>query len=491
MPRMRNSVFLAICLCAAHPLSAQFLAKPYLQLGDHPKPGAPESLVLMWHTDSTDRSWTVQVRVAGRTAWRVAEPPTSVVVSAPAGEPVVAGVNGAARDAPASPAIPPHRVYHARLRNLTPGREFSYRVLLDGKPVFEAAGRARKPSGRPYRFVVFGDCAQGTPASRTIAHRAYLAQPDFIVIPGDIVYGAGRISEYRTRFFPVYNADEPSPDGGAPLARSVPLIAAPGNHDIALNHRARYPDALAFFLYWDQPLNGPALGIDKTTHVLTGTQAGRPEFLAAAGPRYPRAANFSFDYGNSHWTIIDSNTYMDWGHAALREWLARDLAAAKSAAFRFVAFHHPGFNSSKAHFPEQWMRQLAPVFEAHRVDIVFAGHVHNYQRSFPMTFAPRPLPDDKLVGPKGEVDGLWQLDKEFGDGAAKKPHGVIYIVTGAGGAGLYNPEQQPDPASWQPFTDKFFSQTHSITVADVSGKTLRVRQVSAAGEDLDAFQIAK
>ena len=36
------------------------------------------------------------------------------------------------------------------------------------------------------------------------------------------------------------------------------------------------------------------------------------------------------------------------------------------------------------------MRVIAPILEANHVDIVFSGHVHNYQRSFPLTFAPKP-----------------------------------------------------------------------------------------------------
>jgi hypothetical protein len=69
------------------------------------------------------------------------------------------------------------------------------------------------------------------------------------------------------------------------------------------------------------------------------------------------------------------------------------------------------------------------------------------------------------------------------------PVDVIYRVTGAGGAGLFNPEQQDDPASWQPFTDKFISKVHSLTVADVDGPRLTVRQVSAKGQELDRFTI--
>jgi hypothetical protein len=102
-----------------------------------------------------------------------------------------------------------------------------------------------------------------------------------------------------------------------------------------------------------------------------------------------------------------------------------------------------------------------------------------------------PQRDGTPVGPKGEVVGEWKLDKTFGDGAKAKPRGVIYIVSGAGGAELYNPEQQTDPSSWQTFTDKFISQVHSLSVVDIKGKTLRLKQVSESGESVDAFQVSK
>jgi hypothetical protein len=227
--------------------------------------------------------------------------------------------------------------------------------LKSGKPVFEATARVRKSASQPFRFALFGDCGQGSPAENAVAVQTFLAKPDFVFIPGDIVYGSGRISEYRTKFFPVYNAEETSATTGAPLLRSVLFIAGPGNHDTDLRNFQRYPDALAYFLYWDQPLNGPVPPPDavKATHVLTGSVEAQPGFLKAAQKRYPRMTNFSFDYGNSHWTILDANTYMDWSNPSLREWLSQDLAAASSATWRIVAFHQPSFSSSVVQFPEQ------------------------------------------------------------------------------------------------------------------------------------------
>jgi acid phosphatase type 7 len=446
-----------------------FLEKPYLQLGDAPRLAASESLVLLWHAAEESSDWTVEVRTSKDQKWRSTVPLSVQKI--------------------AVPTIEPHFVYRAQLSALPPGEEFRYRVRKSGETIFESSARARKSAAQTQRFVLFGDCAQDTPAQRAVAYQASRIDPDFLFIPGDIVYSSGRISEYRTKFFPVYNADHADAATGAPLLRSVPFIAAPGNHDSALQNFKRFPDALAYFFYWDQPLNGPVVHGSKTSHVLTADEAVQASFLSAAGSRYPVMANFSFDYGNVHWTVLDSNVYMDWSNEALRDWVAKDLASAKNATWRFVAFHHPGFNSSQTHFTDQWMRVLSPVFEQGKVDIVFAGHVHNYQRSFPLTFAPKAQADGSALGPKGEVAGDWKLDHSFTDG--KSPQGVIYIVSGGGGADLYNPEQQGNPSSLQAFTDKYIADRHSFTVVNIDQKRLSFDQISDTGEKIDSFHLAK
>src|SRR5262249_35145111 len=155
--------------------------------------------------------------------------------------------------------------------------------------------------------------------------------------------------------------------------------------------------------------------------------------------------------------------------------------------WRFVAFHHPGFNSARSHFGDQRMRIMAEVFEAGRVDLVFTGHVHNYQRTYPLRFTPDPRSYAKPDRKNDPVPRRSTPDPAFNGQTRIRPRGVIYLITGAGGASLYNPEQQDDPASWQPFTDKFISKIHSLTVADVDGATLTVRQISGAGQELDRF----
>jgi 3',5'-cyclic AMP phosphodiesterase CpdA len=447
------------------------LVKPYLQWGEAPSSNG-EQLVVQWHTEEPQAAWSVELQTSAGGVWTEMAPPTARRI--------------------AVRSVTTHWLYRATLVGLVAGTEFAYRLRRSGEPVFIARAQAPKSAVQPYRFAVFGDCAAGTPGQRAIAYEAYRARPDFVFVTGDIVYNRGRISEYRSNFFPVYNADTASPAAGAPLLRGTVFLAAPGNHDLATTNLDFYPDGLAYFLYWCQPSNGPlrTLGAQNTP-VLQGSSARKQAFLDAAGSAYPRMANFSFDYGNAHWIVLDANTYVDWTDPGLRAWLASDLRSAQNATWRFVGFHHPGFNSSRKHFDEQRMRLVASLFEQGQVDIVFSGHVHNYQRTFPLHFSVATGADGRPTRTTGRIDGRWTLDRHFDGKTQTRPNGVIYLITGAGGAPLYDTEQQADPGSWQEFTHKFISNVHSFTVVDVMGPRLTVRQLSAKGEEVDRFEVAK
>lgn len=451
-----------------------FVAEPYLQIGSVP---TAQSLQLLWHAADSTSTWVVEYKDKSAKVW---------TKSATLGFTKVAVSN-----------IAIHFVYRAALTGLVPGSTFLYKVSRNGKQVFAAEGKASKEEKQPYRFVVFGDVGAGTPEAKQIANGVYNANADLILIPGDIVYDNGLISEYRSRFWPIYNADKVD-SVGVPLMRSIPFVSSVGNHDADSRDLDRQPDALAYYHYWDQPLNGiQSKEGSAMVPVLKGSDANKKAFLEGAGNRYPSMSNFSFNYGNAHWLILDADNYVDWTDKELTAWVAKDLADAKDATWRFVMYHHPGFNSSRAHFEQQQMRLLSPVFEAGKVDVVFSGHVHNYQRSYPMFFKP----DNKgilLTGGKDNkslrgrlVIGNWKLDKTFDGKTNTEPKGVIYVVTGAGGQDLYNPEQETDQDSWQPFTAKFISTVHTLTIADINAKELTIQQVDANGKVLDAFKITK
>jgi len=183
-----------------------FLVKPYLQLGGVP---AVDALSLLWHGPDQDGAWSVAVKPAGPESVERVIRPTWIRI--------------------AVPGVEPHRVYTALLRPLAPGA-FSYEVRLDGKPVFQSEAGAPKGPGQPMRVAVLGDLASGNEPPKAIAWQLHRQRPDLVVVPGDIVYQDGRITEYRKYFFPVYNADQGGPAAGAPLLRSTLFVGVLGNH---------------------------------------------------------------------------------------------------------------------------------------------------------------------------------------------------------------------------------------------------------------------
>ena len=458
---------------AQQDISAEFLVKPYLQLGKRP---SPQSIQLLWHAAVSNDVWLAEYKNSDETAWKKAENQNSSTIA----------IKG----------IAPFNVYSSTFTLLKAGTIFQYRVSKNGQVIFTSEGKALKSPEQSYRIAISGDMGAGNNTAKKMSYEIYKAKPDMIAIAGDIVYNRGLVSEYTTRFWPVYNKDV-ADTSGAPLLRTIPFVASVGNHDASTRDLDRYPDALAYYHFWDQPLNGPD-GKEGGTLVpaLAGSDVNKKAFYDGAGDRYPRMTNFSFDYGNAHWTVLDSNPYADWNDSTLRDWLTKDLAAATNATWRFVLYHHPCFNSSRAHYEQQQMRLIAPILEKGKVDIVFAGHVHNYQRTYPLTFTPDNVGIQLVAGASNTrigktVNGRWTLDKNFNGKKNTKPEGVIYITTGAGGQGLYNPEQTKDKDSWQKFTKKFESTVHSFTVMDVDGTTLVLRQLDINGKEVDKVKITK
>jgi predicted phosphodiesterase len=466
---------LLFCLVSINIIAQEaFVTKPYVQIGQQV---TPNSLQILWHAKPEKHVWQVEHRVGDKQPWKKADTLSFRLVA-------VKGIDA-------------HQVVTAQLSGLLAGEKFTYRVLLDGKSVFSSLAQAPKSAKQSQRFVVVGDIGAETVDQKKLAFQMYQAKPDFVAVPGDIVYEYGLISEYKTKFWPIYNA-EIADSLGAPMLRSIPFITAVGNHDADIRDMDKTPDALAYYHYFSQPLNG-LIGKEggALLPILKGSEENKQAFLTGAGNHYPQMTNYSFNYGNAHWTVIDANTYMDWTDGALLDWVAKDLENSKDASWHFVMFHHPGFNSSREHFEQQHMRLLAPIFEKGAVDVVFNGHVHNYQRTFPMSF----VPDRKgtlLVGGKENksirgrvVNGKWVLDKKFDGFKNSKAKGVLYVVTGAGGQELYNPEQENDPDSWQKFTSKFISTVHTLSVVEINGNSLVLRQLDTEGNEVDRFNLTK
>ncbi|HEX6226472.1 MAG TPA: metallophosphoesterase family protein [Chryseolinea sp.] len=460
---------------AAQTICAQeLLVKPYVQAGNF-STLAKEGKVLIWQTDSIPAVFSVEASLQHPT-----NPKKVIKAKATSVELNLRGKTT--------------HLYRAELKGLQFDTTYFYKVMMNGKVIADDTFRTRTKKAAT-QFVVLGDFGSGSQEQATIASLIARHKPQFIVTTGDNVYENGLEEEYRRNLFPIYLS--PQADRGASMMSKIPFYMVLGNHDVRSDSLDKNPGSFAYFYYSDLPLNAP---LTERAATIRGSSDLVKAFKKNTKPRFPRISNYSFQYGNVHMVCLDANDYINPLDPQLVNWLRNDLGQSTSE-WKIVTFHHPGFNSSIAHYEYQLMRLLSPLFEQLGVNLVVTGHVHNYQRSVPLLFAPKTnqAGDQYLISPEGKIDGTFTLDTQFDGVDNTKPKGIIYIVTGAGGAPLYDKRLNENPAlwkheppeNWAPFTKELISDRHSFTLIKTLGKVLTLQQIDINGEVIDEIKVTK
>ena len=144
---------------------------------------------------------------------------------------------------------------------------------------------------------------------------------------------------------------------------------------------------------------------------------------------------YSFDHQNTHFLGLSSelNSGEDKGQF---EFAKADLAKAKSnpnTDWIIVYLHRPFYSGSGA--DNIGMRDMYhPLFQKYNVDLVLAGHAHNYERSYPLNYndvrPARPLLVNHAPGNGAAIGGI----KVVSDGGwfAARPSGTenVYKIYG-------------------------------------------------------------
>lgn len=508
----RACLFLATLLFAATLPAQNVLVKPYVQPGNGSTLQGSDVKVIAWLTDQTPADFTVEfgpkgVRMRSMKPSRVAldfKPPVSMPPppkheeEALTGEPAVEPASAPKTTPTPGPSPTPEKPQHyfkwaATLTGLPFDSEIVYRVKLGDKLIREAVFKTRASAQKPIRFVMVGDLADGKPSQKVIAHQISLAKPDFLVVLGDIVYPNGRVSEYLDHFWGTYsNPEKADPKMGAPLMASVPFYPVLGNHDVERTKLPQVPDSYGAFYFFHPPQNGPGAGAWSTP---LGKDKGVADvFRSATGASYPALDAYSFDNGPAHFLVLNSAGYVDPANPALRAWMEKDLRGT-TAPWKFACFHAPAFHGSREHWTEQKMRLLEPIFEATGVNIVFAGHVHNYQRSLPFFFTPSAAKRDD----RGRWAGTFEFDQKFDGKTNTQPAGIIHIVSGGGGAHLYGTTLESDSDALKkmhankfvPLTAKYVTNRHSFTLVEATAARLEIRAIDEKGAEIDHVSITK
>lgn len=153
---------------------------------------------------------------------------------------------------------------------------------------------------------------------------------------------------------------------------------------------------------------------------------------------------YSFENGPVHFIALDSNLRSRYRFAQYL-WLLHELHT-DSRQFTLVLFHHPPYSSGEEHGNSTWVQRLwVPLFEHYQVDVVLNGHDHDYERSI--------------------------------------VNGVTYIVTGGGGAPLYDVGHSP----WTVYSEKTFH----YCLFSVNTSTLTFEAKRPNGDVFDSFILSK
>ncbi len=155
---------------------------------------------------------------------------------------------------------------------------------------------------------------------------------------------------------------------------------------------------------------------------------------------------FSFDYGPIHVTVLNSEVAWQYGpETEQTQWLVQDLAHTDQR-FRIVMFHMPPYTSGSGNPNNMLIRQhWCPIFQDNHVQMVINGHQHYYQRCEP------------------------------GDG-------VVYVITGGGGAGMYYPNYDSS------YVVSAFRAHHFLHL-EVSPDSIYVTAIDTSETEIDHFSI--
>jgi len=323
--------------------------------------------------------------------------------------------------------------YTALLTNLQPKTRYYYQIKGDSK-VSSFVTAPKVGNTDPYNVLVVGDMGLVNSANTMRQMQSAMKSVDWFLQVGDLSYADDFYLRKNDTYEGSWNRWQ---DLMTPITSASPYMTLPGNHECTCTEAT--------------PFLCPGYQRNFTAY--------RQRF------RMPSKESFgvqnlwwSMDYGNVHW--IQINTETDYPNSPMGPgtfynagpfgeqmvWLLNDLQ--KAAANRanvpwiIVSGHRPLYSSGHENKP------VIAAFEAlllkFNVDIFFAGHVHWYERTWPL-----------------QKGGAVTANNYI------QPQGIVHIINGAAGniEGL-SPSVKP-----LPYTAKIINSDYGYGKLSVANTT--------------------
>jgi len=335
-------------------------------------------------------------------------------------------------------------IHHAVLSNLDPNTIYFYKVggTTSGWSAEFNFTTAPERNSSSLHFIAYGDNRSNRDLRRLVNRlviqnmSTYHTEPvRFIMNMGDLV-SSGNEHELFNYFF----------DDCEMLFQTIPILPIQGNHefgDLGLSYyREQFvlPENGNDEWYWAIQ-NGMAfiLGLDSESHGI-----------------------IPYDSQNVPW--IDS--------------MLKFANNQSTVLWKFAFFHQPPFVSS-SHMPRTDIRKSwSPIFDNNGVDIVFNGHCHLYERSFPVS-SNGSLPTDELYDYQNLAN-------------------PIYIVTGAAGKGgpidrlveRENDYMVKSNFTWH-YVDIFIANNYTTNKTSLSANVIGIIPQYLANGSVDEFDLSR
>ena len=267
----------------------------------------------------------------------------------------------------------------------------------------QAIFKMAPPTGTPFRMCVWGDNQDRPEVFSQHVAKMINDAPDMLLACGDVVSTGSDYSQWESRFLGPLR----------PLIQYTPMIVAIGNHE---------GDSHWFYDFLDQP--------------------GNEHW-------------FSYTYGNAFFLILDTNYPFERGteqYDFAQTALLSDEA--QNATWILAAHHHPPYSEIYEEGIYARIREhLIPLYESAGVDVVFHGHIHDYERG---EFVP-----------------------------AKTERRIWEVQTSGGGGTLWSDEFDGE---WDQI-DLVITDVFHYCVVDVGADQLRLQAIDLAGDVIDEFTI--
>lgn len=305
---------------------------------------------------------------------------------------------------------------HVELTGLKPFTKYYYRVSGQSSDIdpeqeeFYFVTAKEVGDDTPFTVAAFGDLGivtgnalqKGIPATFGALYNTR-DQYDFMWHAGDFAYADDWIDEELEGVYPVgYGISDGVKtyenilasfyEHMTPMTKNAPYMAGPGNHEANCLEppvKDKYnltlcPDAQRNFTGYQHHFSMPTKG--------------------QSSDKFYKNMWYSWDYGMVHFVQINTETDHGEGRVApdekksgldsgpfgypnqQLEWLEEDLASVdrSKTPWVVVAGHRPSYSSENSSICRTCREAFEDILYKHEVDLVWAGHVHYYERDWPV-----------------------------------------------------------------------------------------------------------